>query len=176
MFRDNEMRRYAAAVFIVLLIAVGAGFAASGLFEGKTEPDTTAPTGDATAETAFRSTPIMPAASTPTPKPTPQTRETLAFIRDEDVWLVGADGMELRRLTHFAGSGRKVSFLWAPTGLEMVLAAGFVEKDSTAAPIFELATTEGKVLWRKEEEGLTGVHWSLDGKLVALFEENAVRI
>jgi len=118
------------------------------------------------------------AAPTAAPSATPvPAAETLAFIRDGDIWLIDADGTGERRITQVGGTDREVeSFLWSPNGQEILWVAVPVEKDSLAASVYELATADGKVLWRREVEGLSGVYWSLDGQLVALFEGTAVRI
>ncbi len=65
-------------------------------------------------------------APTPEPTPTPEAAtpepavETLAFIRDGDIWLVNADGTERRRITDFGGTDREVvSFQWLANGREI---------------------------------------------------------
>lgn len=123
--------------------------------------------------------PVAPtAALSPTPRP---TGETLAFIRDGDIWLVDADGSYERRLTQLAGTDREVvSFGWFASGEHIAYQVSLRFAPSTPPPntlTSVLASVDSSVLWEKElPRFLTRVLWSPDGQLVALFDQASVSI
>ncbi len=95
-------------------------------------------------------TPESTATAAPTATPEPAV-ETLAFIRDGDIWLVDADGSKERRITDFGGTDREVvSFEWLLSGQEI---ADWVSLPSDpGSPRFTsvLVNVEGRVLWERE--------------------------
>ncbi len=136
------------------------------------------PTAEAQVPT---SEPTVTAALTPTPEP---ALETLAFIDGGDLWLVNADISDRRRITQFGGSDREVvSFEWLLSGQEIAYWVSLPSDPGSPRFTSVLANVEGRVLWERELRptafrfGLpTGVFWSPDGQLVAVFDETDVSI
>ena len=114
------------------------------------------------------------------PSPTPE-EETLAFIRDGDIWLINADGTGERRLTRFSDTDREVvAFQWLAGGQEIAHEASLRFDPETPPPstvTSVLANTDGAFLWERElSRSDTRVLWSPDGQLVALFDQIGVTV
>jgi Tol biopolymer transport system component len=118
----------------------------------------------------------------PTPSPTPPASlNTLAFLRDGDLWLINADGSDERRITHFGGTDREVvGFQWLDNGQLITYSVSLKFEPSTPPPntiTSVLASVDSTVLWEKElPRFLTRVLWSPDGQLVALLDQTSVSI
>ena len=120
--------------------------------------------------------PTATAAPTATPEP---TVETLAFIHDGDIWLIDADGSNRRRVTQFGGTDREVvSFEWLANGQEIAYRVSLPFETGSPPFISGLASVDGQVLWERELRAspVTGVFWSPEGQLVAVFDQLGVSI
>jgi len=109
--------------------------------------------------------------TTSSPSPTPEPVETLAFLREGDIWLINADGSDERRLTQFAGTQQRVeSAEWLSTGRELTYRASY-EGGAAATDVVGLVDVDGEVLWERGQrvQLASGVFWAPDGRLVAVF-------
>lgn len=128
---------------------------------------------------ALLATSTSPPTATATPEP---AAETLAFIRDGDIWMIDADGSDERRLTEFPGTGREVlSFQWLNNGGTIAYQVSLLHDPSTPPPstsTWVVSTIDGMILWERELPSgwPTAVFWSPDGRLVAVREEARISI
>ncbi len=167
MIRSRSTRRAHPLAVIALCVAIT--LAACGGVKGR-------PTSSATTEAP--GTPRPPSVARPSPHAeltqtaTPAV-DTLAFIRDGDIWLNNADGTDERRVTSLAGTDREVvAFQWLGDGK----AIAYTVRSPTAATGV-LADLDGTVLWEEPPvPSFTDVSWAPDGQRVALRDANAVRI
>lgn len=105
------------------LLAVGVVLAAGGAIAGAAIAVAVSGGGDGEPQVIARTASPPPSAEVPTrtprrtataaPTPTSEPVETLAFIRDGDVWLINADGSDERKLTEL---GNVQSFAWVSPG------------------------------------------------------------
>jgi len=151
------------------LVAVGVVVAVSGGGDGEEQVAARTASPSPSATEAPTRTPRRTATASPTS--TPEPVETLAFIRNGDIWLINADGSGERRLTQFAGTPQTVvSAEWLNNGRELVYRATY-EGGAAATEVVGLVSLDGEVVWEMSArvQLTSGIFWSPDGRLVAIF-------
>ena len=124
----------------------------------------------------------QPTTTTPPPSPTQEaTAQTLAFFRNDDIWLIDADGNNERRLTQLRPPGREFrsTFRWLANG-QLIAYDTITERPANTPPFVltsQLIDIDGTVLWERElPYDPRSVRWSPDGQLVAIRDETRVRV
>ncbi len=112
------------------------------------------------------------AAASPTAAP---AAETLAFLRDGDVWLIDADGSNERQLTRFADAGEAVLLFSWLNDERLSLRVEAARDPATPPPssfTAVLVDIAGTVLWQREltSNYTTGYAFSPEGALVVVWD------
>jgi len=153
---ESRRNRFLAAGGVLvaggMLAAVGVVVAVSGDGDRREEVIARTATPSPTAETVTR---------TVTASPPPEPTETLAFLREGDIWLVNADGSGERQLTE---SGDVQEFSWISSE-ELDVAAG---EDRSGHLLVDLEGNAEPLAFP------SGGSWSRDGALYAVPVDNQV--
>jgi len=161
--RNQLLAAGATLVAVATLAAVGIVIAASG--EGDRQEQVVARTATPSPATeAPTQTPRRTATASPSPEPV----ETLAFLRDGDIWLINADGTNQRQLTQL---GDVESFAWVTSSELDVVTGG----EAARHLLVELQGTVRELPFPGQtavNAGFTVVEargsWSPDGTLYAV--------
>ena len=130
------MKKTAPLIVILALLIMSLSCQAINNFANKAQPDTPTP--------AISLVPEIVDTSTPT-EPTPGTEAWIAFVNQNNIWLVHPDGSGLTQITEnpVSGDGQRVapgSLKWSPNGT--ILAYVQSDQSVTSISLFDIQTSQ----------------------------------